>query len=67
MERDVWERVYFTNSYKKPFLFYVLFGTDKMDELSVSREKHNVDGMPDGLEIASYSKSESDEQRGYIR
>jgi hypothetical protein len=67
MEKDIWERVYFKNSYGKPFLFFVLFGTDNMDELAVSKSKHNVDGMPDELEIMNYSKLKSAEHKEYIQ
>jgi hypothetical protein len=66
MENNVLGRVYFNNSYKKPFLFYVLFGTDKIGELQVSKNKHNIDGMPDELEIINYNKMDNTNQKKYI-
>ncbi|GHT31110.1 hypothetical protein FACS189434_00270 [Bacteroidia bacterium] len=55
--QNTWKRAYFQQPYKKPFLFYVIFGTSKMDTLSVSRNKHNIDGMPDELELINYNKT----------
>lgn len=46
------ERKYYEDIGYKPFLFYVVFGVSG-DELEVSRTKHNVDGMPEGMEIIS--------------
>ena len=66
MEKDIWKRVYFDGCYMKPYLFFVLFGTDKMDNLVVSKSKHNIDGMPDELKIINYSKSKNEEQKKYI-
>ncbi|MDR1451642.1 MAG: hypothetical protein LBI57_04835, partial [Helicobacteraceae bacterium] len=66
MENNVWKRVYFNNSYKKPLLFYVLFGTDKMDELNVSKNKHNIDGMPSELEVINYNKMDNEDHKKYI-
>ena len=66
MEKDIWKRVYFDGGYMKPYLFYVLFGTDNMDNLVVSKSKHNIDGMPDELEIINYSKLKNERQREYI-
>lgn len=66
MEKDIWERVYFEKSYNKPFLFYVIFGTDNVDKLTVSKSKHNIDGMPGELEIINYCKSKNDEHKKYI-
>ncbi|MHC6201997.1 hypothetical protein ACYULU_02235 [Breznakiellaceae bacterium SP9] len=66
MEKDIWERVYFSDSYGKPYLFYVLFGTDNMDNVTVSKSKHNIDGMPDALEIINYSKIKDEKQKNYI-
>jgi hypothetical protein len=66
MEKDVWERIYFEKPYNKPFLFYVIFGTDNIGDLAVSKSKHNIDGMPDELEIINYCKSKNDEHKKYI-
>jgi len=68
MEKDIWERVYFKESYDKgkPFLFYVLFGADNMSEMQISKDKHNVDEMPNGLELANHNKLDSAEQKNYV-
>lgn len=44
------ERKYYEDIGYKPYLFYVVFGVAG-EELEVSRSKHNVDGMPEGLDI----------------
>ena len=64
-EKNIWQRNYFEKPYGKPFLFYVLFGTDNSSELRPSKSKHNIDGMPEELEIINYSK-ENDGQKNYI-
>ena len=46
------ERKYYEDIGYKPFLFYVVFGVCG-DDLEVSRTKHNVDGLPEGLDIIS--------------
>ena len=68
MERDIWERVYFKESYEKgqPFLFYVLFGTNNVSEVEVSKEKHNIDEMPDELDIVNYNKLKNEDEKNYI-
>lgn len=48
-------RQYYEDIGYKPFLFYVVFGVSG-DELEVSRTKHNVDGMPEGLDIISLAR-----------
>ncbi|MBO4682076.1 MAG: hypothetical protein J5623_09325 [Clostridiales bacterium] len=54
------ERQYYEDIGYKPFLFYVVFGVSG-DELEVSKTKHNVDGMPEGLEIISLARPEHSE------
>ena len=54
------ERQYYEDIGYKPFLFYVVFGVSG-DELEVSQKKHNVDGMPEGLEIISLARPEHSE------
>ena len=51
------ERQYYEDIGYKPFLFYVVFGVSG-DELEVSRTKHNVDGLPEGLDIISLARPE---------
>ena len=46
------ERQYYEDIGYKPFLFYVVFGVSG-DELEISREKHNVDAIPEGLDAIS--------------
>ena len=54
------ERKFFEDIGYKPFLFYVVFGVSG-DELEVSKTKHNVDGMPEGLEIVSLMRPDHSE------
>lgn len=51
------ERKYYEEIGYKPFLFFLVFGVS-VDELQVSREKHKVDGIPEGLDIASLTRPE---------
>lgn len=62
-EKNVWQRVYFGQPYNNPFLFYVLFGTDNMSELKISKAKHNIDRMPEELGIINYSKNNADHKK----
>ena len=54
------ERKYYEDIGYKPFLVYVIFGVSG-EELEVSRAKHNVDGMPEGLDIISLTRPEHSE------
>ena len=54
------ERQYYEDIGYKPFLFYMVFGVSG-DELEVPRSKHNVDGMPEGLEIISLARPDHSE------
>lgn len=51
------ERQYYEDIGYKPFLVYLVFGVSG-DALEISREKHNVDGIPEGLEFLSLSRPE---------
>ena len=62
---ELWLRKYFSQPYKKPFLFYIIFGS-KVERLNISKSKHNVDEMPEDLEIISYCKLSNDEEKNYI-
>lgn len=53
------ERPYYRDFNYHPFLFYVVFGV-KNDELQVSRERHHVDGFPDGLELVFCDREKND-------
>ena len=63
IDSNIWLRTYYEKSYKKPFLFYVLFGTNNMDELKISKSKHNIDGKPEELEIITYCKNNGEQRR----
>ena len=54
------ERKYYEDIGYKPFLVYVVFGVSG-DDLEVSKTKHNVDGMPEGLEFLSLARPEHSE------
>ena len=55
-----YERPYYEDLNYRPLLFYVIFGV-KDEELTISRERHQVDAFPDGLEFMMYDKSEHSE------
>ena len=54
------ERKYYEDIGYKPFLVYVIFGVSG-DELEVSKAKHNVDGIPEGLDFISLTRPEQSE------
>ena len=49
------ERRYYQDIGYKPFLFFIIFGVSGED-LEVSREKHKVDELPDGLDIRTFTR-----------
>ena len=51
------ERKYYEDIGYKPFLFYVVFGVSA-NELEISREKHKVDEIPEGLDVIALSRPE---------
>jgi len=51
------ERKYFQDIGYKPFLFYMVFGVSA-EELEISRERHKVDELPEGLDIRSLSRKQ---------
>lgn len=61
------ERKYFKDIGYKPFLFYIVFGVSGED-LEVSREKHKVDELPEGLDIRIFTrKEEESDGKTYIK
>ena len=51
------ERKYYRDIGYKPFLFYVVFGVSA-EELEVSRNRHKVDELPEGLDIRSLNREQ---------
>ncbi len=51
------ERKYYRDIGYKPFLFYVVFGVSA-EELEVSRNRHKVDELPEGLDIRSLTRAQ---------
>ena len=49
------ERKYFQDIGYKPFLFFVIFGVSG-EELEVSRERHKVDELPEGLDLRTFTR-----------
>ncbi|MFR3783099.1 MAG: hypothetical protein ACLTXR_04695 [Clostridia bacterium] len=45
-----YERPYYEDINYHPLMFYVVFGA-KEEELEISRERHNIDEIPEGLNI----------------
>ena len=52
------KREYYRDIGYKPFLFYVIFGVSGND-LAVSRSKHNVDELPEGLDLRTLTRKEN--------
>lgn len=52
------ERKYYRDIGYKPFLFYVIFGAAG-EELVVSRKRHQVDELPEGLEIRTITREQN--------
>ena len=42
-----------------PFLFYIVFGTDA-EKLEVSRKKHHVDRVPEGLTLQVVQRNQNE-------
>ena len=57
MEDKTMERKYYEDIGYKPFLFYVVFGVSA-NELEISRTKHKVDEIPEGLDVIALSRPE---------
>ena len=49
------ERKYYEDIGYKPFLVYVIFGISG-GQIEVSKSKHHVDGMPEGLDSISLER-----------
>ena len=49
------KREYYRDIGFKPFLFYVIFGVSGED-LAVSRTKHKVDELPEGLDLRTLTR-----------
>lgn len=45
-----YERPYYEDINYHPLMFYVIFGV-KEEELVISREQHNLDEVPEGLNL----------------
>ena len=57
---DKLQREYYQDIGYRPFLFFVIFGITG-EELEVSKEKHKVDELPEGLDIRTLSREEHGE------
>ena len=57
MEDNTMERKFYEDIGYKPFLFYVVFGVSA-DDLEISRSKHKVDEIPEGLDVVALSRPE---------
>ena len=51
------KREYFQDIGYKPFLFFIAFGVSG-EELEVSRSRHKVDELPEGLDIRTFTREE---------
>lgn len=56
MERNI-ERPYYRDTGRRPYLFYVAMGA-RTEELHVSRSRHHVEEMPEGLGLSGLRRSE---------
>jgi len=62
---EMWERKYFTKEHNSPFIFFAIYGVENA-ELTLSRENHNINEYPQGLDIRFYNKAHSAEQKEYL-
>jgi len=54
------ERAYYEDINHHPFIFYIVFDV-KNEMLEISRERHHVDELPEGLDILICNKNENSE------
>ena len=52
-----YERPYYEDINYHPLMFYVVFGA-KEGKLEISRERHNIDEIPEGLNINKLIREE---------
>lgn len=55
-----YERPYYKEPGRRPFLFYIVFGTAQ-EHVQVSRERHHVDQVPESLELSILKRPENSE------
>lgn len=55
-----YERPYYEDINYHPLMFYVIFGA-KADELEISRERHKVDDIPEGLNMTMLTREKNSE------
>jgi len=65
-----WPRQYYSEEVARPFLFYVVFGSDT-NELKLSRSRHRCDSIPQDIQISAYGPESSPEvlddfRQGYL-
>lgn len=54
---SIYQRPYYKNTDRRPYLFYAVMGA-KAEELHVSRSRHHVEEMPDGLALSGFKRPE---------
>ncbi|QFT56458.1 hypothetical protein [Microbulbifer sp. THAF38] len=64
VKADIWGRDYYTKPFQPAFIFIAIFGAEN-SELKLSEVDHNIDQIPEGVDIAFYNKS-IPEQKDYI-
>lgn len=55
-----YERPYYEDINYHPLMFYVIFGA-KEEELEISRERHNLDEVPEGLNMNMFTREQHSE------
>ena len=55
-----YERPYYEDINYHPLMFYVIFGA-KEEELEISRERHNLDEVPEGLNMNMLTREQHSE------
>ena len=55
-----YERPYYEDINYHPLMFYVIFGA-KEEELEISRERHNLDEVPEGLNMNIFKREQHSE------
>jgi len=53
-----YDRQYYKDLNTHPYIYYIVFGV-KDEELSISKERHHVEGIPEGLNITMLTKEKN--------
>jgi len=54
---DIFQRPHCQDTGRRPYLFYAIIGA-KAEELHVSRSRHHVEEMPEGLSLSGLRRED---------